>query len=164
MLHGTEYTLLCVGSEFTTSMVAWYRVHPAMGGKWIDNFNSNMVQSTRIHFPHITRCTLYHVTNEVVNSLHTHRSVYSVSCYHWSCEFTSHPSQGVLCTMLSLELSIHFPPIAGCTLPCYHWSCEFTSGYRVHPAMGGKWIHNFNGNMIQSTHCYGCEVNSQLHW
>ena len=31
--HGTEYTLLWVGSELTTSMVTWYRVHPAMDGK-----------------------------------------------------------------------------------------------------------------------------------
>ena len=28
--------------------------------------------------------------------------------------------------------------------------------------MGGKWIDNFNGNMVQSTPCYGWEVNSNL--
>jgi hypothetical protein len=105
--HGTEYTLLWVGSELTTSMVTWYRVHPAMGGKWIVNFNGNMVQSTHcygwevnwqllpfmlwIHFPPITKCTLYHATIEVVDSLPTHSSVYSVPCFHWSCQFTSHP-------------------------------------------------------------------------
>jgi hypothetical protein len=44
-----------------------------------------------IHFPPITGCTLYHVTIEVVNSLPTHNRMYSVPCYHWSCEFTSHP-------------------------------------------------------------------------
>ena len=44
-----------------------------------------------IHFPPIAGCTLYHVTIEVVNSLPTHSRVYSVPCYHWSCEFTSHP-------------------------------------------------------------------------
>jgi hypothetical protein len=103
LYHGTEYTLLWVGIELTTSMVTWYRVHTAMGGRWIDNFNGNMVQSTHcygwevlpsrllIHLPSIAVCTLYHVTIEVVNSLPTHSSVYSVPCYHWSCEFTSHP-------------------------------------------------------------------------
>jgi hypothetical protein len=103
--HGTEYTLLWVGSELTTSMVTWYRVHTAIGGKWIDNFNGNMVQSRHcygwevtmlpsrlwIHLQSIAVCTLYHVTIEVVNSPPTHSRVYSVPCYHWSCQFTSHP-------------------------------------------------------------------------
>jgi hypothetical protein len=127
-------------------MVTWYRVHPAMGGMWIVNFDGNMVQSTpcygwgvlctmlplklSIHFPPIAGCTLYHVTIEVINSLPTHSRVYSVPCYHW-----------------------------GCTEYTLLWvGSEFTTSmvtwYRVHTAMGGKWIDNFNGSMVQSTHCY----------
>jgi hypothetical protein len=131
-------------------MVTWYRVHSVIGGKWLHNINGNMVQSTPcygwvlctmlplrlwIHFPAITRCTLYHVIIEVVNSLPTHSRVYSVPCYHFTLLWVG---------------------------------CEFTTSmatwYRVHTAMGGKWIDNFNGNMVQSTHCYGWEVNWQLQW
>jgi hypothetical protein len=53
-VYSVPYTLLWVGSESTTSMVTWYRVHLVM----------------------------YYVTIEVVNSLPTHSSVYSVPCYH----------------------------------------------------------------------------------
>jgi Zn-finger protein len=120
-----------------------YRVHTAMGGKWIHNFNGNMVQSTHcygcevnwqlqklsIHFASIAVCTLYHVTIEVVNSLPTHSSVYSVPCYHWSCQFM---------LWVGSELST-----------------SMVTWYRVHTAMGGRWNDNFNGNMVQSTPCYG---------
>jgi hypothetical protein len=131
-----------VGSELSTSMVTWYRVHPAMGGKWIVNFDGNMVQSTL--------------------------------CYGWEVNWQH--QQCVLCTMLPLRLWIHFPPIAVRTL--YHVTIEVDNSlpthsrcttsmvtwYRVHTAMGGKCIDNFNGNMVQSTLCYGWEVNSQHKW
>jgi hypothetical protein len=187
-----------------------------------------------IHFPPITRCTLYHVTIEVVNSLPTHSRVYSVPCYHLCCGKWLHNINGNMVQSTpcygwevnsqlqwyhgtEYTLLIHFPPIAGCTLyhvtievdnslpthsrctlyhvtievvnslpthsrvysvPCYHLCCEFTSHplqsgelstsmvtwHRVHPAMGGKWIVNFDGNMVQSTICYGWEVTSQHKW
>jgi Zn-finger protein len=123
---------------------------PVMGGKWIDNFNGNMVQSTHctmlplklsIHFAPIAVCTLYHVTIYVVKSLPTHNRVYSVPCYHRSWQFTSHPY-----TLLWVGSEL---------------TTSMVTWYRVHTAMGGKWIDNFNGNMVQSTLSYGWEVNSQ---
>jgi hypothetical protein len=91
-----------------------------------------------IPFPPIAVCTLYHVTIEVVNSLRTHSSVYSVPCYHWGCEFTS---QEYTLLWVGGELTT-----------------SIVTWYRVHTAMGGKWIHNFNGNMVQSTLRYGWGV------
>jgi hypothetical protein len=113
--HNRVYSVPCYHRswQFTSQMVTWYRVHSAMGGKWIHNFNGNMVQSTLCYgwevnsqhkWEHGTEYTLLWVGREfttsmvtwyrvhlVVNSLPTHSSVYCVPCYHWSCEFTSHP-------------------------------------------------------------------------